>query len=385
MVNGNFVPQKVLDYVAANPNMKNKLFHIEGDRKEFEAYFVDKDGIIERVGRYDDDKLEVIQVTLAAIQTVVVAGGGAATDVSPVVPSEAHIKMYVDSLTTSTLSDQNGVSKDFIYANFGMVEYQVLATDPITVRYITKKDGANLESTVHTIYTSADSHPKAVADVKALEEVLNPIDGLIVQVLSELPIISMYVFNTNAPKGVASGDSTVGYWNRIGESGYHAKNKLASTDDVSNSTGTDAANVLDGDNTTGWTSATVTDASLPEIWEVTPTAPFRPNGYSLERTSTGVFSDIADEANEGEPVSWAFSGKLADGTWVKLDERTESVIKDSGPIFYPLMGVDNEYTDFRFEFYPGVGNFVTLSEVKITEVESDDAIGLVTANASDVY
>jgi len=389
MTNGNFVPQKVLDHVANN-NIKNKFFHVEGERETFETYFVDKDGIVERAGIYDDDRLNVIKVDLASIQAVVVSNGGAASDVNPNIPSEQHIKAYVDSLTTDVTSDQNSIVKPFLYANLGMVEYSKATNGEVIARYITQADPsapvASPENTVHTIYTSENAHPKAVADVKALEEVINPTDGLVIQVLSELPIVSMYVFNTGVTKGIGAADGTTGHWGRIGESGYHAKNKLTPTDDVSNSTGTDAADALDNDNTTGWLSgAANADGVTPEIWHVIPTAEFRPNGYSFERTSFGVFSDTADEANEGEPGAWTFHGKLANGTWVELDSRSESVIKDSGPVYYPLMGIDNDYVEFKFEFLPGAGKKVTMSEIKITQVESDSTIGLISTTAAIVY
>jgi len=94
--------------------------------------------------------------------------------------------------------------------------------------FVGRKDASNLQATnVYPVYTSkfgeinigggeslsTELLKTPVADLTALKALVNPLDGEVRQITSELPSVVFYTFNTAATTGETADDGTTGFWN----------------------------------------------------------------------------------------------------------------------------------------------------------------------------
>lgn len=359
---GRFVPAAVATWIAGL-NKSNEIVVVEGDRRDFESYFVAADGSVQRIGDFADAEMVHLDVTAADINPA-----------NPKVPTAAEIKTYVDTLT-----DETTPGEVLPFDNIALISYKELAADDEAVaRFIKIKDEFKI------IYR-VDAMPKAVADITELEAIPKPEDGAEIQILADLPTVIKYVFNATATTGNPAADGTVGFWNILGNrEAIRTVNHLTSGA-VITATSEDGANTadkcLDKDRTTGWAS---TGEASPELTIVASNA-FKPVGYTLARSSLQAgFKD----ANVGEPTKWEFQASVDGTTWVTLDARegdAAEVVKDGGPVYFQLDDAPLEYQNYKLVFDLGdAAKQVQVTELQIVHESSNDAIHITTINAADL-
>jgi hypothetical protein len=344
-----YIPENVKNYINDH-QLRDEYLRIEREGQAADVYYIDHAGSVVLLSKYDDATMARLEITEAEI-----APAGK-------IPTLQEVSDYIESLDPDPI---DGIK----FENVGMIVWSAptdiaAATEDEPERIVMARF-MKIFDKYELVYSNDDAlYPSTVNDINELKMIKQPYDGLTVQVLSHLPEVVFYTFNSESESAITPVDETTGSWlsgqklDEIKFVNHIAGDDTAEASATSEADGFEAANVLDSDVKTAWRSD---GEQAPELI-IKVEQPFVANGYGLRRSS--LSGD--DVKGAGDVNGWTLYGSRDGSTWDEIEKRTGGIPKDVGFTDFMIDDATLEYSNYKFVFdLPSDADHVTLTEVAL--------------------